>query len=134
MLDTRKIRLMTRMATYEKKNIQKDLRISTYYKKDYASLNTLITILWLTVGYALLVGMFGLCYVDQILENLTLEKLFLLGGMIVGIYLVLLIVYGVCANTYYKGMHNRAKHRVKRYYRDLSMLEKMNEKEKRRYE
>lgn len=45
MLDVKRIRLMARMAQYEKNDIRKDMKISTYYKKDYVSLNTLITIL-----------------------------------------------------------------------------------------
>lgn len=132
MLDKRRIRVMTRMSMYEKKNIQKDLRISTYYKKDYASLNTWITILWITVGYAIIVGLGGLCFMDQILNNLTLQKLAILCGIVVGVYLILIIVYGVCASSYYKGVYSRAKHRMKRYYRDLNTLEKMMMKEKKK--
>ena len=50
MLDKKRIRLMAKMSAYEKKHAKEDLRISSYYKKDYASLNTLITVLWITVG------------------------------------------------------------------------------------
>lgn len=130
MLDKRRIRLMTRMSMYEKKNIQKDLRISTYYKKDYASLNTWISILWITIGYAFVAGAVGLCFIDQILNNLTIQKLAIVCGIIFGLYIVLIVVYGVCASTYYKKIYSRAKHRMKRYYRDLTYLEKMMKKEK----
>ena len=54
MLDVKRIRLMARMAQYEKNDIRNDMKISTYYKKDYVSLNTLITVLWMTVGYGIL--------------------------------------------------------------------------------
>ena len=40
MLDKRKIRLMTRAAIYEKNYGEEDFKISSYYKKDYSSLNT----------------------------------------------------------------------------------------------
>ena len=33
MLDKRKIRLMIRMASYEKQGAEEDLKISSYYKK-----------------------------------------------------------------------------------------------------
>ena len=45
-------------------------------------------------------------------------------------YIVLLVIYGVCANSFYKRKHAVAKQNVKRYYRNLSRLEKMCKKEK----
>lgn len=131
MLDNRKIRLMTRMAMYEKGTAKEDLKISSYYKKDYSSLNTLITVLWITVGYVIVAGVFVLCNLDSLLKNLTFEKLFMLAAIAVGAYLVLLIIYCVCASSFYKSRHNKAKQRVKKYYRDLSRLEKIEMKEKR---
>lgn len=130
MLDKRRIRLMTRMSAYEKKYVNQDLKISTYYKKDYVSLNTLLTILWITVGYVIVAGLFALCNMDVILKNLDLSKLILLAGIAVGAYLILVILYGVCASSFYKMKHSRAKQRVKKYYRDLARLEKMEIKEK----
>ena len=53
MLDKRKIRLMTRAAIYEKNYGEEDFKISSYYKKDYSSLNTWVTLIWITVGYGL---------------------------------------------------------------------------------
>ncbi len=126
MLDQRRIKLMARMSSYEKKHLNRDLKISTYYKKDYASLNTLITILWITAGYAIMAGLYALCNIDAILKDLDMMKLFLLVGIVVGGYLIVVIIYGVCASSFYKTKHNRAKQRVKKYYRDLSRLEKLN--------
>lgn len=131
MLDKRRIRLMARMSAYEKKHVKEDLKISTYYKKDYASLNTLISILWVTVGYVIVAGLVILCNLDALLENLTIGKLMLMGGVAVGGYLVLIIVYSICAGSFYKSKYTKAKSRVKRFYRDLSRLGKMEMKEKR---
>lgn len=130
MLDKKRIRLMTRTAIYEKKHAEEDIKISTYYKKDYASLNTWITLIWITVGYVLAAGLFLLCTADSVMEGLTIVKLILLAAIALGFYLVLLIVYGIGAGNFYRKKHGRAKHRVKRYYRELSRLEKMYKKEK----
>ena len=56
MLDKRKIRLMTKAAVYEKEYGEEDFKITGYYKKDYASLNAWITLIWITAGYVLLGG------------------------------------------------------------------------------
>ena len=130
MLDKKRIRLMARTAIYEKNRAEEDIKISTYYKKDYASLNTWITLIWITVGYVLAAGLFLLCTADTIMKGLTIVKLILLAAIAIGFYLVLLIVYGVGAGNFYRKKHGRAKQRVKRYYRELSRLEKMYKKEK----
>lgn len=44
----------------------------------------------------------------------------------------MLILYVVGASVFYRGRHNRAKQRVKKYYRDLSRLGKMEVKEKKK--
>lgn len=129
MLDKKRIRLMTRTAIYEKNYSEEDIKISTYYKKDYASLNTWITLIWITVGYVLLTGLFLLCTADSVMEGLTIVKLIMLAAIALGFYLVLLIIYGIGAGNFYRKKHGRAKHRVKRYYRELSRLEKMYKKE-----
>ena len=68
MLDKRKIRLMTRAAIYEKNYGEEDFKISSYYKKDYSSLNTWVTLIWITVGYGLAVGRLFFCVGGGALE------------------------------------------------------------------
>ena len=115
MLDKRKIRLMTRAAIYEKNYGEEDFKISSYYKKDYSSLNTWVTLIWITVGYGLA-------------EGITLAKLFVFAAVAIGAYVSLLIAYGIGAGSFYKNKHIKAKQRVKKYLRDLSRIEKINNK------
>lgn len=122
---------MVRMASYEKTNAKQDQKISSYYKKDYISLNTLITILWITIGYAIIVGLAAICGMDILFENPTIIRMLILGGLVIVGYIIVLVIYGVCASSYYKLKHNRAKQRVKRYYRDMSKLENYGKKERR---
>lgn len=130
MLDKRRIRLMSRMALYEKESAKEDLKISSYYKRDYTSLNTLISIMWITVGYVMAAALIVLCNLDSLLENLTITKMFLIAAIAVAGYLVLVIIYCVFVSSFYADKHNSAKRRVKKYYRDLARLEKMGIKEK----
>lgn len=132
MLDKRRIRLMTKAAVYEKEHAEEDVKISSYYKKDYASLNTWITLIWVTVGYVLAGGLAVICTADTLMEDLTIFKLIILAATAVCAYLALLIIYGIGVGKFYKKKHTRAKQRVKKYYRDLSRIEKMYEKENNR--
>lgn len=129
MLDKDRIRLMTKMSIYEK-NHKDDFKIANYYRKDYASLKTWITLIWVTIGYAILFVSFCIYSSDSLSADLTILKLFVLLIAAIAGYIVLLVIYGVCANSFYKRKHAVAKQNVKRYYRNLSRLEKMCKKEK----
>ena len=128
MIDKRKVRLMSRAAIYEKRYGEEDIRITGYYQKDYSSLNTWVTLIWVTAGFLLTAGLLFLAGGEQLLEGITLVKLLLLAAVILAVYLALLIIYGIGAGSFYKKKHIRAKQRMKKYMRDLSRLEKMNRK------
>lgn len=130
MLDKNKIRLMTKSAVYEKNQGEEDLKITSYYKKDYASLSTWITLIWITAGYILAGGIVLLCFGESLMEDLTIMKLAILIAVAAGAYLSLLIIYGICAGNFYSRKYSRAKKRVKKYMRDLSKLERINNKKK----
>ena len=128
MLDKRKIRLMTRAAIYEKNYGEEDFKISSYYKKDYSSLNTWVTLIWITVGYGLAVAVLFLGWGEAADGRHHACKVicFCRGGD--SAYVSLLIAYGIGAGSFYKNKHIKAKQRVKKYLRDLSRIEKINNK------
>lgn len=128
MIDKRKVRLMTRAAIYEKRYGEEDIKITGYYQKDYSSLNTWITLIWVTVGYFLVAALVILAAGESLLDGITIVKLLILAAIALGLYLSLLIIYGIGAGSFYRKKHIRAKQRMKRYMRDLSRLEKMNHK------
>lgn len=50
MLDERKVKLMTKLALYEETHGKEDFKISSYYRKDYASLHVIYAFLSVSVG------------------------------------------------------------------------------------
>lgn len=128
MVDKRKVRLMTRAAVYEKRYGEEDVKITGFYQKDYASLNTWITLIWITAGFMLFTVLLFLAVGEKVLEGITIAKLLILAAVVLGLYLSVLIVYGIGAGNFYKKKHIKAKQRIKRYIRDLSRLEKMSHK------
>ena len=51
MLDERKVKLMTQLALYDQTQGKEDFKISEYYRKDYAGVHILYTVLAAVVGY-----------------------------------------------------------------------------------
>ena len=107
---------------------EEDFKISSYHKKDYSSLNTWVTLIWITVGYGLAVAVLFLGWGEAAMEGITLAKLFVFAAVAIGAYVSLLIAYGIGAGSFYKNKHIKAKQRVKKYLRDLSRIEKINNK------
>lgn len=131
MLNEERVKLMTRMAAYEQKQGQKDFKISAYFRKDYASWNMIWTLIWVTIGYIILLVFFGIIFAEKIMEHLSLRGMIVIaGGIIIG-YLLLMVCYGIISSQLYKRRHDQARERVKRYNRDLNLLNKMYKKEKR---
>lgn len=130
MLNEEKVKLMTRMAKYESKEGAEDFKISAYYKKDYSSYHTILTIIWVTIGYAIVVGIGVITFLQEILKNLNMAFLIMLLLCIVTGYIVLVILYAIAASRFYSKKHQDARQRVKAFHRDLIRLNRMYEREK----
>ncbi|MEG1504748.1 MAG: hypothetical protein RR369_00200 [Lachnospiraceae bacterium] len=130
MLNEERVKLMTELAFYESKEGKEDFPISAYYRKDYASLRTLQTILWVTLGYVLAAALAAVAYMDVIMKHFNMTFVLILGGGVVLGYVLLVIIYAIIAHDFYQKKHNEARKNVKKYNRELLRLNKMYEKEK----
>lgn len=131
MLDQRKIELMTRLAFYEQTEGKKDFKVSEFYRKDYTSLHTICSALWVTVGYLCVIGIVILMVLEDLLENMSNGVIVMLGGMILLGYVALIIIYAIITSHIYDEKHKEARQRVKKYNHDLTRLLRMYEKENR---
>ena len=130
MIDERKVKLMTRMASYEAGEGNEDLKVSGYYRKDYTSLHTLLAIIWGTIGFVALAGLLALALFDVIIAAFSTELILLGAVCIGGAYLVTIIIYAASIHVYYSKKHQKARLRVKKYNHNLVRLLKIYEKEK----
>ncbi len=131
MLDEERVRLMTRLALYEQTQGKEDFKISEYYRKDYAGMHVVCSIIWTTIGYACLAGIIVLAGLQALLANMSVGFLVTLGAVAIAGYLVAVIVYAFITSHIYNKKHKNARQRVKKYNHDLLKLLKMYEKEKR---
>ena len=130
MLNEERIKLMTHMAKYEEDQGRKDLRISSYYQKDYASLNTWIAVIWATIGYAIAAILVFLIFIDFFLKNITVFSLIMLIGVFLAAYIITVTITGILAHEFYLKKHYEARERVKIFNKELIYLDRMYEKEK----
>ena len=129
MLNEKRVKHMVKLASYENKRGSEEIKIYSYFRKDYVAYNVLISLIWITLGYLSFAGLLCLMFMENILANLTFSNsVTLIAAIVVG-YLLALILYGVGAARFYKMKHQKARHGVKRYIKDLEILERMYERE-----
>lgn len=131
MLNEDKVKLMTRMAMYESNEGTEDFKISAYYRKDYSSFHTIVTIIWVTIGYAIAVGVGAMAFMDELFKHFNMPFLIMLCVCLVTGYIVTIVLYGIVASRFYQKKHNDARQRVKKFNHDLTRLNRMYEKENR---
>lgn len=130
MVNEERIKLMVKLASYDSKKGKEDFKISSYYKKDYISFNTLCTFIWTTIGYAILMGILVIAYLDMLVERLTLKAGIVLAGAVVIGYILSVVANCIAAYQFYEKKHIEARKRVKNYSHNLLLLNSLYEKEK----
>ncbi|CRZ33330.1 hypothetical protein DFR55_11349 [Herbinix hemicellulosilytica] len=125
MLNFKKIRLMTKLAVYEKKEGKEDIYLSKYYKTDYVRFQVLKSILSATVGYGLILGMIALYKMEYLIKNAVTLNYKSLGTYILGFYIMTITVYGLGSLVYYSMKYDASRKKLARYFKLLKRLEKL---------
>ena len=129
MLNNRKIRLMTQLAIYEKKEGRPDFRLAKYYKMDYARFHVLKTILWVTIAYICGLALFAMYNLEYWLDNALTMDYKALGMKILGYYIAIVSVYIVGAFVGYTIYYTVSRKKLGRYYKMLGRLKGMYKEE-----
>ncbi len=132
MLNLEKVRIMTKLAAYEKGEGKEYLPISKYYRTDYIGLALIKNFFLVSIGYVILLAMIGVYFLEDLLENIHKMDLIKLGGKVIIGYIVLLIVYSVLVYVIQTVRYSRAKKSIKNYYMQLGRLTKIYVKEEKR--
>jgi len=123
MLNERKIRLMTRLAIYEKKDGKDDIKLAKYYKGDYTRLQMWKTGIAVTLSYILLLAIAAIYKLEYFFAHAFEIDYEALGKKVLGVYIIVLAVYVITAKIGYGLKYSASRKRLARYFR---MLRKLN--------
>lgn len=129
MLNYRKIRLMTKLAVYEKKEGKEDIHLSKYYKTDYVRYQVLKSIISATVGYVLILVMIGLYKMEEIIKKAVELDYKTIGTYLLGIYLMIITVYGLGSIIGYSMKYDASRKKLSRYFKLLKRLDRIYKEE-----
>jgi hypothetical protein len=125
MLNFKKVRLMTKLAVYEKKDGKEDIYLSKYYKNDYVRLQVLKSIISATIGYGLVIVMIAFYRMEYLIKNAVVFDYKMVGTYILGFYLITITIYGLGSIVVYSRKYDASRKKLSRYFRLLKKLEKI---------
>lgn len=131
MLNEERIRLMTKMASYEEGEGREFMPIKQYYRKDYVGLGMIKTFITSSIAFAILF-LCGILYeMENITQILAERDLTELGMIVLTVYVVFTAVYQVIALCVYNWRYSRATASMKGYHSIMKKVEKLQEREER---
>ena len=122
MLDENKIKLMTKLAIYEKHETDGELVMSRYYKHDYVRFNVLKTLVAATVVYWTIVGAYVFMEFDSLLAKINDIDYFDLMYKLLGWFVAFALIYFAFASVLYNYRYIKAKPGLIKYNSNLKDL------------
>lgn len=127
MLNEDKIKLMTGIAMFEKREGKKIFPANRYFRRDYISSRMFRSFLYYTVSFLLCIFLWMLYNIEDLLNALGVDRMITLGKRGILVYLAGLAVYLVITWLVYRKRYEYAKRGMKVYVAKLKRLEKRYE-------
>ena len=122
MVNEERIKLMTRMAAYEKDEHKKNKKIVSFFKSDYISMQTLKSIVYTTIAFAIMFGLYVLYDFEIFMKEIYQMDIFEFAKSVIivyGIFMGIILVITYIVSLY---QYNRALQSTKLYYANLKKL------------
>lgn len=122
MLNEERIILMTQMASYEKGEGRKNVKIGNYFRSDYIAIQLLQSVVTATVAYAVVFALYVLYDFEQFMMDLYKIDLFAFAQNVLTYYAVVVVGYAILTYVIYSWRYAKAKKSLKCYYHNLKKL------------
>lgn len=122
MVNEERIKLMTRMAAYEKEKHKKNKNIVSFFKKDYISMQILKSIVYTTIAFGIILALYVLYDFEIFMKDIYQMDLFQFAKSVIIIYLIFLGIILVATHAVALYRYNRALQSTKVYYANLKRL------------
>lgn len=129
MLSEQRIKLMTRLASYEATEAKKNTSVARHFRSDYVSLQVIKAILCATIAY--LIAFAGYIYYDfeGFMVRIYKIDLWAFAASVLKYYVVFTVAYCVIVYIVFTAKYGKAKKSLKRYFNTLKVLGKMYKEE-----
>jgi len=126
MINEEKIKIMTRLASYENNEGKKDLEIVKRLKFDYISYNGFLACFYASIAVLILFAAdFGIKFIEN-LANFTEYDFVGEGIEYLTIWIFLIVIYSFVTGRMFRKEYDDANKRVQKYKESLKTLEKFS--------
>lgn len=125
MVNEERIKLMTRMAAYEKEEYKKNKAIVSFFKSDYISMQMIKSVIASTIAFAILFSLYVLYDFELFMKEIYKMDLFDFAKIIIIIYLVFMVITSVIAGVVSLYHYNKAVQNTKLFYSNLRKMSRI---------
>lgn len=129
MVNMRKVRLMTKLAIYEKKEGKEDIRLGKFFRRDYVRLKNLQNIVTVTIGYLLILGMIGAYRMEYLISEAVNLDYIGIGKLVLGVYVIIITIYVMISLVGYGLYYDYSRKKLSKYFRMLRLLRSIYQEE-----
>jgi len=122
MLNEERVKLMTRMASYEAGEGKRNMNIGKYFRSDYISFQVIKSIISATIAFVICFALYLFYDFEHFMQDIYKMDLIQFAKNVLIIYAVVVIGYSVISYIVYAIRYNRARKSLKKYYNNLRKL------------
>lgn len=127
MVDIERVKIMTKLATYEKGQGKKDIAMNRYSREDYIKYQMIWSSMAATVAFIIGCFLFLLLAIDWVMDLSSTASYIYLGGTICFLYIVFLFIYRKFLRKLYNKNYTNMTLRLEKYRRELKRLQELYE-------
>ncbi len=132
MIDQERVREMTKLAAYEQREGKKYRQVIRYYRGDFAARHLLKGFLYGTAAFGIFLVLWGVCHMEELLENLDSMDLIAFLTAVLVRYLFFMAAYLLAIDIYANVFYAAGRKSMKRHYRRLKHLGRLYEEQESR--
>lgn len=132
MLNENKVKMMTKMAIYEKNEGRRMLKTARYFKSDYIAFGILKTLITTSIAYIIMLIMYVLYNMESIIKDINKIDYTEVGSNLIIGYVAMIAVFSAIAFVVYGKQYDNSRNGLKRYFSRLNKLERFYNGHKRK--
>lgn len=125
MVNEERIKLMTKMAAYEKEEHRKNKSIIAFFRSDYVSLQVLKSIVYTTIAFIIIFALYILYDFEIFMKEIYQMDLFGFARSVIISYLIFLGIILLITHTAALYQYKKAMQSVRGYYAKLKELSRI---------
>lgn len=129
MLNEERIKLMTKLASYEANEGKRNVSIGNYFRGDYIGLQVIKSIINATIAFIIVFALFIFYDFEIFMSDIYKMDLLSFGKNVLIAYVVFAAIYALISYLVYAYRYARARKSLKMYYNNLKKLAYLYDKE-----